>query len=626
MRSLRSMDADTLDQKPDWRVIGELFPYLMEFRGRVVVAMLFLVGAKLATVAVPVALKYIIDSLDQGGGTEILVGIPLALVACYGVLRFCSTFFGELRDAVFARVAERAMRRVSLKVFEHLHRLDLNFHLDRRTGGLSRDIERGTNGISFLLRFCLFNVVPTILEILMVAVILLVAFDASYMLAVVVAVVTYTLFSIKVTEWRTRFVREAHAMDNRSNSRAVDSLLNYETVKYFGNERFEAARFDRDLEDWENARLKNRLSLAMLNSGQALIIGLTITVIMFMAVRQVASGEMTLGDLTMVNAYMIQLFIPLNMLGFVYREIRQALINVERMFGLLKQKPAVVDRAEAGTLQTHSGAIRFENVNFSYHSKRQILHDISFQLPAGQKLAIVGPSGSGKSTLARLLFRFYDVDSGSVSIDGQDIRDITQESLREAIGVVPQDTVLFNDTIYNNIAYGRPAATEAEVHDAARLAHLDHFIAQLPDGFNTMVGERGLKLSGGEKQRIAIARVLLKNPPILILDEATSSLDSHSEHAILSALNEISRRRTTLAIAHRLSTIQDAETILVLSAGRVVEQGGHQQLLQQNGLYARLWKQQQQEDVFSPLPAAPADQALAGQDTEPADVREDDAP
>lgn len=600
MRRHHSLPAAPSQHKPDWRVIRDLIPYLMEFRGRVVLALIFLVGAKLATVAVPVALKLIIDYLDKGGSTEMLVGVPLALVAGYGLLRFCSTFFGELRDAVFARVAERAMRRVSLQVFQHLHKLDLNFHLSRQTGGLSRDIERGTNGISFLLRFCLFNVIPTILEIVMVAVILLVVFDFSYTLTVIVAVAVYIGFSVRVTEWRTRFVRESHAMDNQSNTRAVDSLLNYETVKYFGNEQFEAQSYDRDLAAWESARLKNRLSLAFLNSGQAFIIGVTITVIMFMAVRQVGSGEITLGDLTMINAYMIQLFIPLNMLGFVYREIRQSLVDLERMFALLKQKPAVVDREDARPLQDRGGEIRFEAVSFSYHPKRQILRDISFSLPAGHKLAIVGPSGSGKSTLARLLFRFYDVDSGRILIDGQDIRGLTQQSLREAIGVVPQDTVLFNDTIYNNIAYGHPGALETEVHQAARLAHLDQFIAQLPDGYDTMVGERGLKLSGGEKQRIAIARVLLKNPSILILDEATSSLDSRSEHAILSALNEISQRRTTLAIAHRLSTIQDAETILVLEAGRIVEQGNHQELLQLNGLYARLWRQQQQEQTEQP--------------------------
>lgn len=595
MRSYSNSDNDHPDQKPDWGVIAGLAPYLMEFRGRVALALLFLVAAKLATVAVPVALKYIVDYLDQGGSMEVLIGVPLALVAGYGLLRFCSTFFGELRDAVFARVAERAMRRVSLEVFEHLHRLDLDFHLSRRTGGLARDIERGTNGISFLLRFSLFNVIPTILEIAMVATILLFAFDASYMFTVLAAVVVYVAFSVKVTEWRTRFVRESHAMDNRSNTRAVDSLLNYETVKYFGNERFEAERYDHDLEAWENARLKNRLSLAMLNSGQALIIGLTITVIMFMAMGQVGRGEITLGDLTMINAYMIQLFIPLNMLGFVYREIRQSLVSVERMFTLLRQKPTVVDSESAGRLQPRGGSIRFENVHFSYHPERPILHDISFDLQAGHKIAIVGPSGSGKSTLARLLFRFYDVDRGRITIDGQDVRHLTQQSLREAIGVVPQDTVLFNDTIYNNIAYGQPDAPEGAVHRAARMAHLDHFISHLPDGFNTVVGERGLKLSGGEKQRIAIARVLLKDPPILILDEATSSLDSRSEQAILTALNEVSQRRTTLAIAHRLSTIQDAETILVLDDGHVVEQGEHMELLRQDGLYARLWHQQQQE-------------------------------
>ncbi len=589
-------DNDYPDQAPNWRVLADLWPYLLEFRGRVLLSLALLVGAKLATVAVPVALKYIVDYLEQGGSTDMLVGVPLALVLAYGALRFCSTFFGELRDAVFARVAERAMRRVSLRVFEHLHRLELSFHLSRRTGGLARDIERGTNGISFLLRFTLFNVVPTLLEIAMVAVILYIAFSPGYVLTVIAAVLVYVLFSVRVTEWRTRFVRESNAMDNQSNTRAVDSLLNYETVKYFGNEHYEARRYDEDLAEWERARLKNRLSLAALNSGQALIIALSMTVIMFMAVREVGSGAISLGDLTMINAYMIQLFIPLNVLGFIYREIRQAMVNIERMFALLQQPPAVVDRPDAKVLRADGGAIEFDSVSFGYHTQRQILHGVSFTVPAGHKVAVVGPSGAGKSTIARLLFRFYEVDGGAVRINGQDLREVSQDSLREAIGVVPQDTVLFNDSIYYNIAYGRPDASAEEVHRAARLAHLEQFIEQLPAGYDTIVGERGLKLSGGEKQRIAIARVLLKDPPILVLDEATSSLDSNAERVILAALDEVSRRRTTLAIAHRLSTIRDAEQILVLDGGRIVEQGDHDSLLARGGLYARLWYQQQAED------------------------------
>ncbi len=589
-------DNDYPDQAPNWRVLADLWPYLLEFRGRVLLSLALLVGAKLATVAVPVALKYIVDYLEQGGSTDMLVGVPLALVLAYGALRFCSTFFGELRDAVFARVAERAMRRVSLRVFEHLHRLELSFHLSRRTGGLARDIERGTNGISFLLRFTLFNVVPTLLEIAMVAVILYIAFSPGYVLTVIAAVLVYVLFSVRVTEWRTRFVRESNAMDNQSNTRAVDSLLNYETVKYFGNEHYEARRYDEDLAEWERARLKNRLSLAALNSGQALIIALSMTVIMFMAVREVGSGAISLGDLTMINAYMIQLFIPLNVLGFIYREIRQAMVNIERMFALLQQPPAVVDRPDAKALRADGGAIEFDSVSFGYHTQRQILHGVSFTVPAGHKVAVVGPSGAGKSTIARLLFRFYEVDGGAVRINGQDLREVSQDSLREAIGVVPQDTVLFNDSIYYNIAYGRPDASAEEVHRAARLAHLEQFIEQLPAGYDTIVGERGLKLSGGEKQRIAIARVLLKDPPILVLDEATSSLDSNAERVILAALDEVSRRRTTLAIAHRLSTIRDAEQILVLDGGRIVEQGDHDSLLARGGLYARLWYQQQAED------------------------------
>lgn len=584
------------DHKPDWKVIAGLWPYLSEFRGRVALALVLLVLAKLATVATPVALKYIVDYLDQTRGEDVLLWIPVLLVVAYGGLRFGSTLFSELRDAVFARVAERAMRRISLRVFRHLHQRELSFHLDRKTGGLARDIERGTTGISFLLRFTLFNIVPTLLEILLVAGILLVAFNGSYVLAILVSVVVYVVFSVKVTEWRTRFVREANARDNQSNSRAVDSLLNYETVKYFNNERYEATLYDRDLEDWEKARLKNRLSLATLNAGQALIIGIALVVIMSMAVREVAAGEITLGDFTMINAYLIQLFIPLNALGFVYREIRQALVNVERLFKLLGDNPVIVDKPDAKDLSVEKGDVRFEHVDFSYRSNRPILRDVSFGIPAGTTLAIVGASGAGKSTLARLLFRFFDVDNGRILIDGQDLRDITQDSLRAAIGVVPQDTVLFNDTLYRNLAYGRPDASEEEVYQAARMANLENFIHSLPEGYETRVGERGLKLSGGEKQRVAIARVILKNPPLLILDEATSSLDSLSEQAILGALREVSRQRTTLVIAHRLSTIRDADTILVMEAGCIVETGHHADLLARNGHYARLWYQQHQND------------------------------
>lgn len=580
------------DHKPNWQVIAGLWPYLAEFRGRVVLALSLLIMAKLATVATPVALKYIVDYLDQHRDGTLLLWIPVVLVVAYGLLRFASTLFSELRDAVFARVAERAMRRVSLRVFRHLHDRELAFHLDRKTGGLARDIERGTNGISFLLRFTLFNIVPTLLEIALVAGILFVAFNVGYVLAILVAVVVYIVFSVKVTEWRTKYVREANARDNQSNSRAVDSLLNYETVKYFNNEEFEAQLYDRDLDDWEQARLKNRLSLAALNSGQALIIGLAMIGIMAMAVKQVASGEITLGDFTMINAYLLQLFIPLGALGFVYREIRQALVNVERLFGLLGDKPVIEDAPEAGALDVSKGEVRFEHVHFAYRQDRSILQDVDFSIPAGHTVAIVGASGAGKSTLARLLFRFYDVDQGRITVDGQDIRSVSQDSLRSAIGVVPQDTVLFNDTLYRNLAYGRPEASEEEVYRAARMAHLENFILSLPDGYETQVGERGLKLSGGEKQRVAIARVILKNPPVLILDEATSSLDSLSEQAILGALKEVSRQRTSMVIAHRLSTTRDADTILVMDGGRIVESGSHDELLLREGHYAHLWEQQ----------------------------------
>lgn len=581
--------------KTNWKIIAGLWPYLTEFRGRVILAVGMLVLAKVATVATPVALKYIIDYLDQNRGVDMLLWAPLLLVGAYGALRFGSTLFSELRDAIFARVAERAMRRVSLRVFKHLHQRELAFHLDRKTGGLARDIERGTTGISFLLRFTLFNIVPTLLEIVMVASILLVAFNVSYVIAILISVVVYVVFSIKVTEWRIAFVREANSRDNQSNSRAIDSLLNYETVKYFNNERFEAEQYDQGLEEWEKARLKNRLSMVALNTGQAFIIAVSLIVIMSMAVREVAAGQMTLGDFTMVNAYLIQLFVPLNALGFVYREIRQSLVNVERLFGLLGDQPVIADAADAKALTLHTGAVHFNDVHFSYNPERPILKGVSFTIPAGHTVAVVGASGAGKSTLARLLFRFFEVNSGSISIDGQDIRSVTQDSLRQVIGVVPQDTVLFNDTLYNNLAYGRPSASEAEVQQAAQQAHLASFISTLPDGYATQVGERGLKLSGGEKQRVAIARVLLKNPPLLILDEATSSLDSISEQAILDALNAVKNQRTTLVIAHRLSTVRDADSILVMNQGEIVESGNHSELLAKNGYYAKLWLQQQQD-------------------------------
>ncbi len=589
-----SSDNNYPDQhKPNWKIIAGLWPYLAEYKGRVILAVGMLILAKVATVTTPIALKYIIDYLDQNRGLDMLLWMPLMLVLAYGALRFGSTLFSELRDAIFARVAERAMRRVSLRVFRHLHQRELAFHLDRKTGGLARDIERGTTGISFLLRFTLFNIVPTLLEIVMISGILLVAFNVSYVLAILVSVLVYVVFSIRVTEWRTSFVREANSRDNESNSRAIDSLLNYETVKYFNNERYEAEQYDQGLERWEQARLKNRLSMAALNTGQAFIIGVSLIVIMSMAVREVAAGQMTLGDFTMVNAYLIQLFVPLNALGFVYREIRQSLVNVERLFGLLGDKPAIEDAPDAQALSVSQGAVEFRDVHFSYRPDRAILKGVSFSIPAGHTVAVVGASGAGKSTLARLLFRFFDVNSGSISIDGQDLRHISQDSLRSAIGVVPQDTVLFNDSLYNNLAYGRPSASQAEVEHAAQQANLHDFIRSLPDGYHTTVGERGLKLSGGEKQRVAIARVLLKNPPLLILDEATSSLDSISEQVILNALNEVSRQRTTLVIAHRLSTVSDADTILVMEQGEIVESGSHSQLLELKGYYAKLWQQQQ---------------------------------
>lgn len=568
-----------------------MLPYFREFPVRVALALVCLVLAKLAGVALPWAMKYIVDALDSAHSK--VIAVPLAMLLLYGLLRFATIILGEVRDTIFGRVTERAMRRVGLEVFTHLHSLDLDFHLSRRTGGLSRDIERGTSGISFILRFMLFNILPTIFEILLVAGILLVGYGVSYALIIIVAVALYVTFSIVVTEWRTDFVRRMNEMDSKSNTRAVDSLLNYETVKYFANEAYEAAEYDRNLADWETARIRNRLSLAALNTGQALVVAISITLMMILAARQVVSGAMTLGDLVLVNAYMMQLFVPLNFLGFVYREIKRALADVEHMFSLLDTQAKVTDRPGAADLVIRGGHITFDRVSFAYQENRRIIDQVSFDVPAGKKVAIVGPSGAGKSTIARLLFRFYDVDDGVIKIDGQDIRAVTQASLRNSIGVVPQDTVLFNETVRYNIAYGKPDATDAEIERAARMAHLDGFIAQLPDGYETRVGERGLKISGGEKQRIAIARMLLKKPAIMLFDEATSSLDSTAEQAILEALREVATDTTTLVIAHRLSTIIDADNIIVLRHGSVLEQGGHEELLELQGVYARMWDLQQ---------------------------------
>nr|WP_293003594.1 ABC transporter ATP-binding protein/permease [Nevskia sp.] len=576
-----------------------LKPYLAEFPGRLALALGLLFIAKIAGVWLPQLMKQLVDGLTPKEGLVLVV--PAALLLAYGAFRFLNVLLGELRDLVFGKVAERAQRRAALRVFEHLHRLDLEFHLSRRTGALSRDIERGVDGISFLLRFLTFNIVPTLFEIALVAAILWKQYDGRFAAIAALSVVIYVGFSVWVTEWRTKFVRAANTMDSKANTRAIDSLLNYETVKYFGNERWEADRYDDSMAAWEKATSQNRMSLSALNTGQALIVAGSITAMMWLAASQVTLGEMTVGGFVAVNAYMIQLFVPLNFLGFVYREIRRALTDMQKMFGLIDQPPKIRDQPDAATLTIPRGVasaeIRFDDVRFAYSAARPILRGVSFTIAPGRKLAVVGASGAGKSTLARLLFRFYDPDGGAITINGTDLRAMTQDSLRRMIGVVPQDTVLFNDSIEYNIAYGRPGASRADVERAAKLAHLDGFIARLPQGYDTQVGERGLKVSGGEKQRIAIARALLKDPPILILDEATSSLDSAAEAAILDALHAATERRTTLVIAHRLSTITDADTILVLDQGLAVEQGSHAELLALGGSYARLWNLQLREGI-----------------------------
>ncbi|PMG76524.1 metal ABC transporter permease [Shewanella sp. 10N.286.51.B7] len=581
--------------KLNWKVVRLLWPYLFEFKGRIFLAMLCLVIAKLASVGLPFILKDLVDSLD-GQKTAAIVAVPVALVIAYGSVRFLNVIIGEIRDTLFGRVTERAIRRLGLAVFEHLHRLDLDFHLDRRTGGLSRDIERGTSGISFLMRFMVFNIVPTLLEITLVIIIFFFNYGIGFALITLIAVVAYIGYSIVATEWRTGFVRDAANADSLSNTRAVDSLLNYETVKYFNNERYESERYDSALDQWEVAKRKNRLSLFALNAGQALIIAVAMTSMMWLAASEVTAGNMTLGDFVLINAFMMQLFIPLNFLGFVYREIRGALANIERMFGLLDKVPSIQDIAGASEVVPTKGELRFNNICFNY-DERPILNEVSFTVPAGQKVAVVGESGAGKSTLIKLLFRFYDVDSGSVTIDGKDIKQLTQQALRQSIAIVPQDTVLFNDTIYNNILYGRPSASDEELKEAVKLANLSDFIESLPNQWQTKVGERGLKLSGGEKQRVSIARAILKSAPILVFDEATSSLDSKSEQAILTALKVAEKGHTSLVVAHRLSTIIDADKIVVLSQGKIAEQGTHQQLLLQNGVYAKLWRIQNEQTI-----------------------------
>jgi len=578
-------------QGNEWRAVRLLIPYLLEYKWRVVLALGCLITAKLANVGVPLIMKTVVDRLDV---QTAMVAVPVALLATYGILRFSATMFGELRDVVFVPVTQRAIRRLALGVFRHLHSLSLRFHLERQTGGMTRDIERGTRGISTLLSYLVFSIIPVILEFTLVAVVLIAKFDWRFAAITFGAVIVYISFTVAVTEWRMNIRRQANELDSRANTRAIDSLLNYETVKYFGNEEYEARRYDENLRKYETAAVKNEASLGVLNIGQSFIIAAAVTVLMVLVADGVAMKRLSLGDLVLVNGLLIQLYIPLNFLGMVYREIKQALLDMDRMFRLLQAHREVEDKPGAPVLAPGPATVEFRHVDFYYERARQILFDVSFTIAAGHRVAVVGHSGSGKSTIARLLYRFYDVANGAIVVNGADIRELQQASLRAAIGIVPQDTVLFNDTILYNIRYGRPEASDAEVHDAARAAHIHDFIAALPAGYETMVGERGLKLSGGEKQRVAIARALLKNPRILIFDEATSALDSRAEKAIQAELERISVGRTTLVIAHRLSTVMDADQILVLSHGRIVERGTHRQLLDAQGEYARMWALQQQ--------------------------------
>jgi ABC-type transport system involved in Fe-S cluster assembly fused permease/ATPase subunit len=601
-----ALPGPTPETRHDWHTIKTLLPYLWQWKWRVVFALSCLLLAKITNVAVPMVFKDIIDSFTLPGSKleQAVLLVPLGLLATYGALRFSTVLFTELREIFFARVTQRAVRTITLQVFEHLHSLSLRFHLDRQTGGLTRDIERGTRSIGSLISYTLYSILPTMVEIALVIGILAARYAWDFTLITGSTLIIYVVFTIIVTNWRTVLRREVNELDSAANIRAVDSLINFETVKYFNNERWEHDRYDEQMQKWEVAQIRSQVSLSWLNLGQSLIIAAGVTLMMWRAAVGVANGSMTVGDIVLVNAFLIQLYMPLNHLGVLYREIRQSLTDIERMFGLLGRNREIQDAPDARPLfpagQSGPCEIEFENVGFSYEANRQILHDISFKVGTGRTVAVVGHSGSGKSTLARLLFRFYDSTTGSVKVNGSDLRALQQTSLRAAIGIVPQDTVLFNDTIFYNIQYGRPTAPREEVIAAAQAAHIHEFIEALPEGYQTRVGERGLKLSGGEKQRVAIARALLKNPPILIFDEATSALDSKTEKAIQAQLEQVAVGRTTLIIAHRLSTVMNADEILVLDAGRIVERGTHRALLDQSGMYAQMWALQQQNLTEAP--------------------------
>ena len=591
-----SAAAAPVPVRSDWDTLKRLFPYLWEYKWRAMAALAFMVGAKLANVGVPLLLKNLVDTMSfKPGDVQAVLVVPVALLLAYGLLRLSTTLFTELRELVFAKATEGAARRISLEVFRHLHALSLRFHLERQTGGMTRDIERGTRGVHSLISYSLYSIIPTLIEVTLVLSLLAVKFDVWFAGITLIALAFYITFTVLVTNWRTQFRKTMNELDSSAHSRAVDSLLNYETVKYFNNEEFEATRYDENLKRYRTAALKSQRTLSMLNAGQQLIIAFGLVAMLWRATQGVVDGRMTLGDLVMVNAFMIQLYIPLGFLGVIYREIKQSLTDLEKMFTLMEREREIADAPGAEPLRIESTpAVRFENVSFAYDPARPILHNVSFEIPPGKTVAVVGSSGAGKSTLARLLYRFYDVQQGRITIAGQDIKHVTQASVRQSIGIVPQDTVLFNDTIEYNIAYGKPGATHAEVEEAARAARIHGFIASTPLGYGTMVGERGLKLSGGEKQRVAIARTLLKNPPVVIFDEATSALDSANERAIQGELRTAAQNKTTLVIAHRLSTVVDAHEILVMDAGRIVERGHHAALLAANGRYADMWAMQQQ--------------------------------